>query len=82
MEQPPQQVLRNRKGESGMKTLTMNDERILGIHEETANQEIVRAKSSSWWKHFLGEVSTSLAAPFQADWDNKCGFHWREWGKL
>ncbi len=65
-----------------METLALNDERVLGMDEKTGKQAVPRAKSSSWWKHFLGEVSASFAAPFESDWDGKCGLHWREWGKL
>jgi hypothetical protein len=67
-----------------MKTLTMNDERILGMGEKMGKgkQDILRAKSSSWWNHLLGDVNASFAAPFRSDWDKNCGLHWREWGKL
>ena len=82
MELPPKQVLKGRKGEMEMKTLAMNDHRLFNRDEEGSRQEILQTKSSSWWQRFFGKINASFEAPFKSEWDNKCGLHWREWGKL
>ena len=58
--------------------------RILSMREETriGKQDILRAKSSSWWKNLLEKVTPKIRPPLQSDWEKKTGLHWREWGKL
>jgi hypothetical protein len=58
--------------------------RILSMREETGigKQDILRRKSSSWWKNLLEKVTLKLRPPLQSDWEKKTGLHWREWGKL
>ncbi len=45
-------------------------------------QNVPTSKRLSWWKQLLEAVKANFNAPFQSDWENTTGLHWKEWGKL
>ncbi len=57
---------------------------ILVVSEKagSSSQDRSRLKSVSWLKRLSQEVRASFRAPFESDWEQKTGLHWREWGKL
>ncbi len=46
------------------------------------SQDRAGLQSVSWLKLLFQEVGASFRAPFESDWEQKTGLHWREWGKL
>ncbi len=67
-----------------MKESALSVEGMLVAAEKTGagSQDRSRSKSVSWLKRLLQEIGASLSAPFESNWEQKTGLHWREWGKL
>ncbi len=67
-----------------MKEFTLTGDVITGAGEKPLEEIQHRAKSGAigFWRRLLKELKASFDAPFESDWENKAGIHWRDWGKL
>ncbi len=67
-----------------MKESALSMGEILAVSEKAGAGSEGRPKltSVSWLKRLFREVGKSLSAPFESNWEQKTGLHWREWGKL
>jgi len=67
-----------------MEEFTLTGDVITGVGEKVVEtfQHMAKSESSGFWKSLLNELRASFNAPFESDWENKTGLHWKEWGKL